>query len=109
MSFFDSEVVRAELTEIQELQEQVYTDVFSFPSMSNAEKSDHIDVLETLLEKQRVMYTRLSLSDDPEALQMKDQILESARLMGLPSTVSMDVVFTNMQKIIVTMRSQISS
>jgi len=109
MSFFDSEVVRAELTEIQELQEKVYTDVFSFPSMTDAEKSDHIDVLETLLEKQRVMYTRLSLSDDPEALQMKEQILESAKLMGLPSTVSMDVVFANMQKVIVAMRNQMSS
>jgi GTPase Era involved in 16S rRNA processing len=107
MSFFDSEVVRAELTEIQELQEKVYTDVFTFSAMSDDEKSKHIDFLEDLLDKQRIMYTRLSLSDDPEALQMKQQILESARLMGLPSTVSMDVIFSNMQKIIVTMRNQI--
>lgn len=109
MSFFDSEVVRAELTEIQELQEKVYTDVFTFATMSDDEKSKHIDFLEDLLDKQRIMYTRLSLSDDPEALEMKQQILESAKLMGLPSTVSMDLIFSNMQKIIVTMRNQISS
>ena len=30
MSFFDSEVVRAEMTEIQELQEEVYSNVFKW-------------------------------------------------------------------------------
>ena len=38
MSFFDSEVVRAEMTEIQELQEEVYSNVFKFPSMNMEEK-----------------------------------------------------------------------
>ena len=31
MSFFDSEVVRAEMAEISELQENVYQNVFKFP------------------------------------------------------------------------------
>ena len=35
MSFFDSEVVRAEMTEISELQEDVYRNVFKFPTMNN--------------------------------------------------------------------------
>ncbi len=34
MSFFNSEVVRAEMTEISELQEEVYSNVFKFPGMS---------------------------------------------------------------------------
>ena len=38
MSFFDSEVVRAEMTEIGELQDEVYTSVFKFPSMSQKER-----------------------------------------------------------------------
>ena len=38
MSFFDSDVVRAEMTEIQELQEEVYSSVFKFPSMNTEEK-----------------------------------------------------------------------
>ena len=33
MSFFDSEVVRAEMAEISELQEEIYNSVFSFPTM----------------------------------------------------------------------------
>ena len=61
------------MTEISELQEDVYRNVFSFPSMNNEEKSFHISMLEKLLDKQKVLYARLSLSDDPEAKQMKEK------------------------------------
>ena len=47
MSFFESEVVRAEMTEIQELQEEVYSNVFKFPSMSNEEKRFHVGLRKT--------------------------------------------------------------
>jgi hypothetical protein len=44
-----------------------------------------LNFLEKLLEKQKVLYTRLSLSDDPEAIQMKERILLSLhQMMGLP-------------------------
>ena len=78
MSFFDSEVVRSEMTEITELQEDIYKKVFQFPTMTKEEKVEHVEMLEKLLEKQRVLYTRLSLSDDPEAKQMKENIVNSA-------------------------------
>jgi len=107
MSFFDSEVVRAEMTEIQELQEEVYTRVFEFPTMTKEERVEHIDTLERLLEKQRVLYTRLSLSDDPEAKLMKENISKSARMMGMPADMDMSVVFTNMDKMLKSMRKQI--
>jgi hypothetical protein len=107
MSFFDSEVVRAEMTEIQELQEEVYTRVFEFPTMTKEERVDHVDTLERLLEKQRVLYTRLSLSDDPEAKLMKENISKSARMMGMPADIDMSVVFNNMDKMLKSMRKQI--
>tara|TARA_S200002703_G_scaffold44175_1_gene38556 strand:- start:1537 stop:1875 length:339 start_codon:yes stop_codon:yes gene_type:complete len=107
MSFFDSEVVRAEMTEIQELQEEVYTRVFEFPTMTKEERVEHVDTLERLLEKQRVLYTRLSLSDDPEAKLMKENISKSARMMGMPADIDMSVVFNNMDKMLKSMRKQI--
>ena len=80
MSFFDSEVVRAEMTEIEELQEDVYKNVFSFPTMNKEEKLFHVRLLERLIDKQRVLYTRLSLSDDPQAKEMKKRILDRKEL-----------------------------
>ncbi len=107
MSFFDSDVVRAEMTEISELQEDVYRNVFKFPSMNKEEKKFHVAMLERLLDKQRILYTRLSLSDDPEAKMMKDRIVESATMMGLPPDSDMNAVFSNMSKMLEVMKDQI--
>ena len=109
MSFFDSEVVRAEMTEIQELQEDVYTNVFKFSSMNKEEKLFHVGLLEKLIEKQKILYTRLSLSDDPDARMMKDNIVDSAKMMGLPDGTDMNVVFSNMTKMLYVMRKSIDS
>jgi len=107
MSFFSSEVVRAEMTEIAELQEIIYANVFTFPSMSKEEKLEHVDVLETLLEKQKILYTRMSLSDDPEAREMKERIINSAIMMGMPPGTDMNVILNNMSKMLEMMRQQI--
>ena len=107
MSFFDSEVVRAEMTEIAELQEEVYSNVFKFPRMSKEDQLYHVEILEKLLEKQRVLYTRVSLADDPEAKKMKKHIEESAKQMGLPTNVDMNILFANMNNMVSMMRQQI--
>ena len=109
MSFFDSEVVRAEMAEVSELQEEVYNNVFKFPSMSKEDKKYHVNILERLLDKQRVLYTRLSLSDDPEAKKMKDQILEGATSMGLPANIDMNLFFKNMNEMVEVMKKQIDN
>lgn len=107
MSFFNSDVVRAEMTEIQELQEEIYRSVFQFPSMNKEEKLFHVALLEKLLNKQKVLYTRLSLSDDHEAQEMKERILASAAVMGLPKDVDMNIIFSNMNSMLATMREKI--
>ena len=107
MSFFDSEMVRAEMTEIAELQEEVYSNVFAFPQLSAEDQKYHVDLLEKLLNKQQVLYTRLSLSDDPEAKKMKEEICKGATAMGLPANVDMQNLFQNMNSALSMMRQQI--
>ena len=109
MSFFDSDLVRAEMTKISELQEEIYKSVFAFASMSKTEKVSHIDKLQELLEVQKVLYMRLSLSDDPEAVKMKEQIMNSALMMGLPKGTDMNTLFANMNKMISLMRDQLDA
>ena len=107
MSFFQSEVVRAELAEIQELQEEVYGNVFSFPEMDSEDQRYQVDLLERLLHKQQILYTRLSLSDDPQAKEMKKEICKGAASMGLPADVDMNIIFNNMNKALNMMREHI--
>ena len=105
--FFQSEVVRAEMAEIQELQEEVYTNFFKFPSMSKEDQLYHIEILQDLIEKQKIVYTRLSLSDDPEAKKMKEHINSSAKDMGLPTNVDMNLVFNDIYKMVDVMKKAV--
>jgi len=107
VSFFNSDIVRAEMSEISILQDDIYRNVFTFPTMNDEEKKFHISLLEKLLNKQKVLYTRLSLSDDPEAVEMKERIIESAQMMGMPPNVDMNIIFNNMTRLIEMMKEQL--
>ena len=77
--------------------------------MSSEEKLEHIDLLKTLLEKQRVMYTRLSLSDDPQAIEMKENLRKSVALMGFPPETDMQTLFDSMNATIKSLRDYVDN
>ena len=109
MSFFDSDIVRSEMTEVKELQEEVYDNIMKFNYMNDSDKLYHINVLEKLIEKQKIVYARLSLSDDPDAKQMKEEILKSAVMMGLPKNVDVNLMFNQMSDMMKVMRQQLDT
>ena len=99
-NFFDSPIIREELEQINELQQEVYGSLIAFPNLSPEEQQEHIDKLSLLLEKQKIMYGRLSLSDDPQAIEMKETMRKSVSLMGFPSGTSVERLFEGMEKTI---------
>jgi len=107
MSFFDSEIVQEEMKEITRLQEAVYSKVFAFSYMDKSEKLEHVTLLEELLRKQQVLYTRLSLSDDPQAKLMKDNIIKSAAQMGFPPNADIGHMMANISNVVENMRKSI--
>ena len=80
--FFQSEIVRESIKEMEELQQKIIEDTFKAPLMNKEEKKEHVDLMRTFLEKQKNLYFRLSLSDDPEALEMKSRIQDAAKFFG---------------------------
>ena len=100
MKFFQSEIVQEEIKRIAELQEKVYSEVFSVSSMNKSEKIEHINLLEELLKKQEILYFRLNMSDDPEAKAMKQQIIEGASSLGYSRDTDFSQVFKNMNDVI---------
>ena len=99
-NFFDSEIVQEELNEINELQREVYGKILNVMNLTTKEQVEHIDKLKLLLEKQKVMYTRLSLSDDPQALKLRNQIEQSVVMMGFPQGTDVNMLFDGMDKTI---------
>ena len=107
--FFDSEIVREALEEIHELQTEIYQSAFKFGTMSREEKVEHIDKLTSLLEKQQLMYTRISLSSDPQAVVMKEHLEQSVRLLGFPEGTDMALLFIGMSNSIDSLKTQLDS
>jgi hypothetical protein len=108
-SFFDSEIIQEELSEINQLQEQICGSLLSFGMMDRETKMEHVEKLQNLLEKQKVMYTRLSLSDDPKAVEMKENLRKSVALMGFPPETDLHLLFDSMDKTIQSLKDYIDT
>ena len=107
MRFFDSEIVREELSEINKLQTSIYGKMFGFGFLSPTDRKEHVDKLETLLEKQKCMWTRLSLSDDPEAKEMKNTVRKSLLGMGFPEGTDRPSIFSAMDETICKLKESV--
>ena len=94
--FFESETVRLEMEDIYHLQRELYQVIAKFPQMSDEAKWIHIETVKELLEKQQVMWTRVTLSDDPEAVRMKESIRNGSKQMGFGDA-DLNMIFANMR------------
>ena len=81
MKFFQSEVVQKELTQMQDL----YMDINRMGLMlSLSQKREQLDKMLRLIELQQTMYMRVTLSEDPDAKQLVEQVKNAAKMLGMP-------------------------
>lgn len=106
-NFLNSELVKKSLMEIDQLQNEIYFALATPQLLSKEEKHEQLNKLEILLEKQRIMHTRITLSDDPDAKRMKDDFEETKIQMGISSELSAEDVFDNTEKMIERLRKNI--
>jgi len=85
-NFFQSEMVRGDIQEMAELQQFCMRSMMSFPVLSTEKQLEYFEVLETLIEKQKVFYMRLTLSDDPEAKEFIQSMKDGVVLLGAKPT-----------------------
>ena len=80
-NFFQSEVVQKELTQMQD----IYMDINRMGLMlSVTQKREQLEKMLRLIELQQTMYMRVTLSDDPEAKKLVDQVKNAAQMLGMP-------------------------
>lgn len=107
MSFFKSEIVQDEIENISKLGMAISENVLLFPSLSDSEKTKKVDILQEMLDRLRLFYARLSLSEDTEAKEMKERINACAVLMGAESEGNINEAFDNIQYLIDRMREEL--
>ena len=79
--FFRSEVVQKELEQMQDL----YMDINKMGLiLTSPQKREQLDKMLRLIELQQTMFMRVTLSDDPDAKQLVDQVKNAASMLGMP-------------------------
>tara|TARA_B100001248_G_scaffold123981_1_gene93022 strand:+ start:1715 stop:2044 length:330 start_codon:yes stop_codon:yes gene_type:complete len=80
-NFFKSEVVQKELQDMGEL----YMEINRMGLvLSIDQKREQLHKMMRLIEIQQTMYMRVSLSDDPDAKQLVEQVKNAASMLGMP-------------------------
>lgn len=98
--FFESEVVRDTVIELENMQRQLAKDLYNIASYSQEEKKEHLKLLKAFLEKQKLFFFRVSLSDDPDAVMIKEKVLEAAKMFGYSELDGMDKFFEKLDETI---------
>ena len=99
--FFDSEMVQASLEDIKELQDLITNSIIdtAFAPVTGYEEDEleQLDLIEELLEKQKLMYFRCKLSKDEDAMLVAENMRESLRKMGMTRGTTVEQMFENMK------------
>ena len=101
MKFFESDVVKEELNRMQDL----YLEINKMGLMlTTSQKKEQLAKMIELINLQQTMYMRVTLSDDPDAKQMVEQVKNAATMLGMnPSDVNhtfYDTLRDNVQEMI---------
>lgn len=91
MSFFDSEIVQNEIAEINRMQAEIVAIIPKLPFLMQEEQVKYFDHMIDLVEKQKVFYTRLTLSDDPRAKELQEEFKKAAIMLGMTSDADEDL------------------
>jgi len=99
--FFDSEMVQSSLEDIKELQDLISSSIidtaFSPITGYEEDESEQLDLIEELLEKQKLMYFRCKISNDEDAMLVAENMRDSLRQMGMPRGATVEQMFDKLK------------
>ena len=97
-SFFQSELVRGDIQEMATLQEYCFRCATNLALLDKERKLEYFEALRKLIEKQKIFYTRLSLSEDPEAKSVIDNMRNAIVMLGGNSKLTVLDMFDDLLK-----------
>ena len=97
-SFFQSELVRGDIQEMAALQEYCFRCATNLALLDKERKLEYFEALRKLIEKQKIFYTRLSLSEDPEAKSVIDNMRNAIVMLGGNSELTILDMFDDLLK-----------
>ncbi|MGA1560934.1 MAG: DUF1825 family protein [bacterium] len=107
--FFKSELVRGDIQEMSDLQQFCMRSMVAFPVLSPEKKMEYFNVMETLIEKQKIFYARLKLSDDPEAIEMAESMRDAIIMMGASPDANISAMFDDLLEKVKMMKEKLEA
>ncbi|MGA1703200.1 MAG: DUF1825 family protein [Methylophilaceae bacterium] len=107
--FFKSELVRGDIQEMSDLQQFCMRSMVAFPVLSPEKKMEYFNVMETLIEKQKIFYARLKLSDDPEAIEMAESMRDAILMMGASPDANISAMFDDLLEKVKMMKEKLEA
>ena len=105
--FFQSELVRGTIQEMTALQEFCFKSAMNPPLLKKEQQLEYFDALIQLIEKQKIFYTRVRLSDDPEAESIKENMKQAALLLGGDPNMNVIEMFDDLLKKVTAYRKHV--
>ena len=93
MSFFQSEIIRGDIQEMLELQQFCFRSAMNFVLLDDERRLEYFDALTTLIEKQKIFYARIKLSDDPEAVSVLETMKQGVVMLGATPDTPIEQMF----------------
>jgi len=88
------------MKELAEMQQDLIQQVLYVSYMTKEQKQEHLQLMKDFLEKQKNLFFRMSLSDDPEAQDVKEQIMKNAQMFGVMKDANTEDFFNALEKTI---------
>jgi hypothetical protein len=95
--FFKSEMVRGDLQEMMELQQTCFRYASSFPILDTERRLEYLEAMNLLLEKQKIMYHRMNLSDDEEAQTVVENMRTAVVMLGGNPELTVEDMFADLE------------
>ena len=105
--FFQSELVRGTIQEMTTLQEFCFKSAMNLPLLKKEQQLEYFDALIELIEKQKIFYTRIQLTDDPEAESIKENMKQAALLLGGDPNMDVLQMFNDLLKKVTAYRNHV--
>lgn len=98
--FFNSTIVRETMKELEDMRDKLIESILELPYYGIQAQKEYLQLLRDFLEKQKVLLFRMSLSDDPEAVATKNEVLKTVNLLGWEEGEHIEFYFEKLEDLI---------
>ena len=94
---------------MMELQQYCFRSAMNFTLLDENRRLEYFDILGKLIEKQKIFYARIKLSDDPEAVSVLETMKQGVVMLGATPGTPIEQMFDELSERVQAMKDKLQS